>query len=354
MLIRVKYFICYMLISISLGNRATTIKVFHIFESFGTETQELKNSIVLNFDLNGLLIDSTIYSHTLPLNKKYVYVSGPNEGLQLRRSYGQEMVLSYKFLYDNQGNRISTTLYGTGDSLYWKQYQKFDGNNKIIKRIRYNPLQAINPNMIHGDDDSKNMLWGENYDYDSTGTILEHKEFYNDYVLVITSFKLGPLDGPKKQSEYFDPSVIFQTIFFHNELGQLIEERSVGRLGQSLESKIYEYDILGRRVSTTIYNEEGVVEKTYNTVFNDDNFKTYDYYSDSNVKLNLIREVLLDNQGRRYVEAILDGQDRVLEKNVYFYDNKGRVIEVKQYDMLRRGRQGKNEIPIRVNTYEYD
>ena len=354
MLIRVKYFICYMLISISLGNRATTIKVFHIFESFGTETQELKNSIVLNFDLNGLLIDSTIYSHTLPLNKKYVYVSGPNEGLQLRRSYGQEMVLSYKFLYDNQGNRISTTLYGTGDSLYWKQYQKFDGNNKIIKRIRYNPLQAINPNMIHGDDDSKNMLWGENYDYDSTGTILEHKEFYNDYVLVITSFKLGPLDGPKKQSEYFDPSVIFQTIFFHNELGQLIEERSVGRLGQSLESKIHEYDILGRRVSTTIYNEEGVVEKTYNTVFNDDNFKTYDYYSDSNVKLNLIREVLLDNQGRRYVEAILDGQDRVLEKNVYFYDNKGRVIEVKQYDMLRRGRQGKNEIPIRVNTYEYD
>ena len=28
--------------------------------------------------------------------------------------------------------------------------------------------------------------------------------------------------------------------------------------------------------------------------------------------------------------------------------------EIKQYDMLRRGRKGKNEIPIRVSTYEYD
>ena len=354
MLIKAKFFICSLFISILLGNRVTTIKVFHIFESFGTETQELKNSIVLNFDLNGLIVDSTIYSHTLPLSKRYVYVSGPNEGLQLRRSYDQEMILSYRFEYDSQGNRISTALYGAGDSLYWRQYQKYDGNNKIIKRIRYNPFQAINPDMMHGGGDSKNMLWGESYNYDSTGTMLEHKELYNNYVLVITSFKLGLLEGPKKQGEYFDPSVMFQTIFFHNELGQLTEERSVGRFGQSLGSKTYEYDILGRRVSTVVYNEKGTVEKIYNTVFDDENFKTFDYYSDSNIKLNSIREVLLDNQGRTYVEAVLDGQDKVLEKNVFFYDNEGRIKEVKNYDMLRRGRQGKNEIPIRVNTYEYD
>jgi len=132
------------------------------------------------------------------------------------------------------------------------------------------------------------------------------------------------------RSQYFDPSVIFQTIFFHNDRGELVEERSVGRLGQSLGSKIHKYDILGRRVSTTLYNEEGTVEKIYNTVYDDENFKTYDYYSDSNVKLNSIREVLLDNQGRKYVETILDGQDRVLEKNVYLYDNQERIKEIIQ------------------------
>ena len=62
----------------------------------------------------------------------------------------------------------------------------------------------------------------------------------------------------------------------------------------------------------------------------------------------------MDNQGRKYVETILDGQDRVLEKNVYLYDNQERIKEIKGYDMLRRGREGKDEIPIRVNTYEYD
>jgi len=354
MLIKAKHLLYIPLISIMLGNRSTTIKVFHVFESFGTETQELKNSIVMHFDSKGYMIDSTIYSHTLPLSEKYVYVSGPEEGLKLRRSYDREMILSYQFEYNDSGNKISTTLYGTGDSLYWRQYQKYDGDNKIIKRIRYNPTKAINPDMMHGNDNSKGMLWGESYDYDSTGTILERKDLYNNYVLVITSFELNPLEAPKKQGEYFDPSVIFQTIFFHNDFGQLTQEQTVGRLGQTLGSKTYKYDILGRRVATTIYNEEGTIQKIYNTVFDDDNFKTYDYYSDSDVKLSSIKEVLLDNQGRKYVEAILDGQDRVLEKNVYFYDKKGRVQEIKQYDMLRRGREGINEIPIRVNTYEYD
>ena len=352
--IQIKYFICCLILSFLSGERSTTIKVFHIFESFGTETQELKNSIIVNFNSKGFIIDSTIYNHTLPLSEKYVYVSGPNEGLKLRRNYEQEMVLSYRFEHDNQGNRISTSLFGSGDSLYWREYQKFDSNNRMIKRIRYNPVQAINPDMVHGHSGSENMLWGEDYNYDSTGTMLEHKEIYNNYILVVTNFKLESEGAPKRESQYFDPSVIFQTIFFHNTQGKVIEERSVGRLGQSLGSISYKYDILGRCIATTSYNEIGKVDERFNTVYDDENFKTYDYYSDSNVKLNSIREILLDNQGRKYIEAILDGQDRVLEKNVYLYDAKGKLKEVKNYDMLRRGREGKSEIPIRVNTYEYD
>jgi len=351
---KVKVFFCNLMIATLMGNKSTTIKLFHVFESFGTQTQELKNSVIINFDSNGFIVDSTIYSHTLPLSEKYVYVSGPNEGLKLRRNYDKEMILSYRFENDKKGNRISTELFGTGDSLYWRQYQKFDSNGKIIKRIRYNPIEAINPEMVFGEEHSESMIWGENYSYDSTGNVLEHREVYDNYILVVTNFKINQKETPKEISQYFDPSVIFQTIFFHNDLGELVEEKSVGRLGQSLGSKIYKYDILGRRVSTTSYNEEGTVEKVYNTFYDDENFKTYDYYSDSNVKLNSIREVLLDNQGRKYVETILDGQDRVLEKNVYLYDNKERIKEIKSYDMLRRGREGKDEIPIRVSTYEYD
>ena len=348
------FYIFLVLVSILCGSRSVTIKVFHVFESFGTETQELKNSIVISLDSNGRMTDSTIYSHTLPLSKKYIYVSGPNEGLKLKRSYDKEIVMSYRFEYDKLGNRISTTLSGANDSIYWKEYKKYDDAGNIIKRIRYNPLQAINTDMMTKKSDSGKMIWGESYSYDSTGTVLERKELYNNYVLVISTYDLDSYKKPIKRGEYFDPSVIFQTIYFHNEFNQLTHEVSVGRLGQAFGSKTYDYDILGRRIGTTSYNEYGTIEEKLNTVFDDDNFKTYDYRSDSLLTLSALREVLLDNEGRLYIEAVLDGQEKVLEKNVYYYDDRGRISEIRQYDMIRRGRTGNREIPIRVNTYEYD
>ena len=348
------FYIFLVSVSILCGSRSITIKVFHVFESFGTEIQELKNSIVISLDSNGRMTDSTIYSHTLPLSKKYVYVSGPNEGLKLKRSYDKEIVMSYRFEYDKLGNRISTTLSGANDSIYWKEYKKYDDVGNIIKRIRYNPLQAINTDMMTKKSDSGKMIWGESYSYDSTGTVLERKELYNNYVLVISTYDLDSYKKPIKRGEYFDPSVIFQTIYFHNEFNQLTHEVSVGRLGQAFGSRTYDYDILGRRIGTTSYNEYGTIEEKLNTVFDDDNFKTYDYRSDSLLTLSALREVLLDNEGRLYIEAVLDGQEKVLEKNVYYYDDRGRISEIRQYDMIRRGRTGNREIPIRVNTYEYD
>lgn len=58
--------------------------------------------------------------------------------------------------------------------------------------------------------------------------------------------------------------------------------------------------------------------------------------------------------GRIYVEVLLDGKERVLEKNVYYYDEKDRIVKIKQYDMLRRGKHNDFEIPIMLHTYEYD
>ena len=54
------------------------------------------------------------------------------------------------------------------------------------------------------------LIWGEIYDYDSTGQILEKKEIYDNYILEITRFKIDSLNQTKKIDEYFDPSVIVQ------------------------------------------------------------------------------------------------------------------------------------------------
>ena len=72
------------------GLNTVTIKVYHVFESFGTETQELKYSTIINYNKKGLITDSTIYSHDIPLSKKYVYITGEKEGLQLQRTYDKK------------------------------------------------------------------------------------------------------------------------------------------------------------------------------------------------------------------------------------------------------------------------
>ena len=336
-----------------LWGKTTTIKVFHVYDSFGVETQEIKNSIVMNYDKRGFLIDSTVYTHTLPLSEKYVYVLGPNEGLQLKRSYDREMILSYRFEADGNGRRMSTTLFGSGDTLYWREFQKYDDSGLLLKQIRYNPNEAINPEMMVPKDNAGKMIWGESYDYDSTGTVLEHKEIYNNYILEITTYELDLLKSPKKREEYFDPSVIYRTLFFHDTDQNLSYEISVGRLGNSIGSTSFEYDILGRRTKTIFFNSNGVKEESINLVFDDDNFKHYEYLADSTLKLISKTELLLDDMGRPYIEAILDGEERLLEKNVYSYDKKGRIAQIKQYDMVRRGRNDQ-KIPIKVKTYEYD
>ena len=347
-------YFAYIWFSLLMGSHTTTIKIFHIYESFGTQTQELKNSIVMNYDKNGALIDSTIYSHTIPLSKKYVYVAGFNEGLKLQHKYDKKTILSYVFDYDNLGRKTSCTLYGSNDSLYWKEFLKYDDKGKIFKQIRYDPKEAKNPEMIGNKEESGDMIWAELYQYINGGSIFEHKELYDNYCLVISTYKVDSTKAAIKKAEYFDPSVIFQTIFFHDDDGNLIHQISVGRLGQSIGSKTFEYDSLGRKIKTTIYNESGILQEILSTVFDDDNFISYDYYSDSIVNLSSLREMRLDSRGRPYIEAILDGDEKLLEKNVYFYDEIDRIVELKNYDMIRRGRSENYEIPVKVHTYEYE
>ena len=337
----------------TLSAKNKSIKTFHVFNSFGTQTRELKNSITLKYNKHGFLTDSTIFLHSIPLSEKYIYVAGPNERLKLERKYGKEKVLDYQFENDSLGKRISTTLYGQGDSIYWKEFIKYDDRGVLIKKIRYNPLEAVNPKMIPNKKEYGKLIWGEIYDYDSSGMVLERKDIYNNYILEITTFDIDSLKNPKKRKEYFDPSVIFRTIYFHNEDKKLIQEISVGRNGESIGSKSYEYDVLGRRIKITYYNNEGIIDEIIKYIYDDNNFKTYEYYFDSSLELFSLKEILLNNQGKPYIEALLDSEERILEKNVYYYYNNGQIDRIKQYDMARQKEYDNIEIPFKVSIYEY-
>ncbi len=340
-------------ISAFLLAKSTKIKVYHIYNSFGTETQELKNSIIMNYDKNGFLIDSTIFNHTLPLSEKYVYVSGQNEGLKLERSYDKEMILSYRFKNDINGNRVKTSLYGIDDTLYWNEFQKYDDMGICIKKIRYNPENTVNPEMMSNLVDPGEIIWGESYDYDSTGTILEHKEIYDGYILEVSTYKLDSTNQPIKIGDYFDPAVIFRTIYFHDESGSLINESSSNRFGVSTGSKSFSYDELGNLTNLKVYDSNGLLIETINTVINNDGYKINEFSVDTTLKVISEKETRLDYKKRPKVIAIIDGNNRLLEKKIFSYDPLGRIEEIREYDMLRRSTADR-EIPIRVLVYEYD
>ena len=50
--------------------------------------------------------------------------------------------------------------------------------------------------------------------------------------------------------------------------------------------------------------------------------------SDSSLEIFLKKETLFNSEGNPYIEAIIDGKDRVLEKNVFFYDTLGRKVKL--------------------------
>ena len=70
-------------------------------------------------------------------------------------------------------------------------------------------------------------------------------------------------------------------------------------------------------------------------------------------KLLSIKETLLNSQGNPYIIAILDDKDRILEKDVYYYDDQGRINQIKQYDMIRQRQSDNFQIPVKVSIYEY-
>ena len=331
----------------------TSIKTFHVFSSFGTQTKELKNSIILTYDKSGFILDSTVFTHNVPLNEKYIYVTGKNEGLKLQRTYDKKKVLSYIFENDSLGKRISTTLRGSKDSIYWKEFNKYDERGILIKKLRYNPSEIKSEKSVQDNKYQEKLIWGELYNYNASNTILEKNELYDSYVLETTIFDIDSLNNIKKRGEYFDPSVIFRTIYFHNSNKKLIKEISVGENGKSIGSKSYSYDILGRKTQIKTYDSDGLLYETLNISHDDKLSKIYEYYFDSSTQLFSVKETLLNSQGSPYVIAVLDDEDRILEKNIYYYDVQGRIDQIKQYDMIRQRQYDNFQIPVKVSIYEY-
>ena len=69
-------------------------------------------------------------------------------------------------------------------------------------------------------------------------------------------------------------------------------------------------------VKITIYDNNVLMEETIQFVYDNKNSKTYKSYVDSSLEIFLKKETLFNGEGNPYIEAIIDGKDRVLEKKL--------------------------------------
>ena len=374
------------------GVRTKTVKIYSITQNFGTETRELEQSTVVRYNSGGQTLDSTLYVHNIPLNSKYVYVSGPREGVRLIRTPNQHFLMQFKYEYDLSRQLVSKALHTHPDSLKWKEFYKFDEFGRLRKKTRFDPSKAINNEKNIPIDNLDNLVenlqeammtesrdaedeaaariqeeitakikekgprqlgWGEVFSYDQTGLILEHKELYDGFVIEITTYRIDSLGVRNKEQEYFDPSLMSRTTYAYNPSRSLKEEISIGQFGQAIKSKSYEYDLYGRNIKVNTFWSDGTLMETLSRIYHDTESRITEILADSSKKLISRKEIRVDQYQRHIVEAHFDDKSHLIQKRTMTYDLKGWLIQINDYDMLRPGKDDEI-IPISVITYEYE
>jgi len=261
--------------------------------------------------------------------------------------------MQFKYEYDLSGQLVSKALYTDKDSLKWKEFYKFDELMRIRKKIRFDPAKAINIEKSHAVKNLNHLTWGEIFSYDSTGSILEHKELYDGFVIEITTYRIDSTGSHNKEQEYFDPSLMFRTTYAYNDSGSLNEEISVERFGRAHESKNYEYDFFGRNTKVTTFQSKGILTKTLNRIYHDKKSRITEIHADSSKKLISRTEKYLNQYQQPIIEEYYDNKNRLTQRRNMSYDAKGWLVQIHNYDMLRPGKDDEI-IPISVITYEYE
>ena len=103
-----------------------------------------------------------------------------------------------------------------------------------------------------------------------------------------------------------------------------------------------------------IYDKSGLLNHTISTLYDDNNLKQFYYYSDSSITNLPIKEIVLNELHNKYIVIESEENEKILEKEVYYYDKKNRISSIKLYDMVRKEKNNNGEIPIMLHIYEYD
>lgn len=324
------------------------IKHYHVAVSDEEQVNELTGMAHVFYSKSGAILDSTNYSFIVPLSEKYAYINGKQEGLQLLRKMDKEVINRYVYNYNLNGALDHLTCYIKDDKIQWKEFYKYSPDGLLIKSIRFNPDKAkpkSKPSL------SKKSTWGEVFVYDTTGSIMTHEEYYDEYLIEKHTYRLDKKNNSSHLHEYYDPSFIQKTEYKYNELGKVHHKLVVENRGVSVKSITYDYDGFGRLNKTISFNEDGLVQDSTIWSYKKEQTISVQYNDMGYIHRRHMREYSSDQKLLHKIDY--DGVGNVLFKQAFSYSKEGLLNMVRSFDPHHPNRTN-DIIPLNVSIFEYD
>lgn len=210
--------------------------------------------------------------------------------------------------YDEIGNMIEKTRGIKGEKFNSKQINEYDSNGYRIKSIEFNSNGSIDKILI-----MKNDSYGKDIEILTYNNkkILERRQttVYDDQGRMIEAIDdFDPLvHETKKKHHRKHISILIKTTFKYDEQGYLIENCLYETRNKILERDLYRNDDKGNRIELLVYDSVGQLQYT----------QKYDY--------------IYDNKGKIIEEKQFIPNNPYHNKFSYKYDDLGNEIENIEY-----------------------
>lgn len=350
---------CCILIFVSMGTifaqqpiQQKIIKHYHVVVSDNNQVKELTGLAQIHYLSDGSILDSTNYSYVTPLSEKYAYVGGSEEGLQLLRKMDKEIIDRYLYEYNLDGVLENIICTGKTNQILWKEFYKYSPNGVLLKTIRFNPDKAEpQQSMVRLKKQNQISSWTEAFVYDTTGTMMEHQEFYDEFLIERTTYRLSESGKQTLLQEYYDPSLIQKSIYKFNELGKIKHQLIVENQGISVKSITFSYDGFGRQNKTITFNEDGLVQDSIKWVYKQNQAISTHYNEMGYIHRQFIYD--FDSHIKLLKERQYDGAGNLLFKQIYSYSENDRLFMIRKFNPNHPNRTN-DKIPLNVSIFEYD
>ncbi|MBK7911164.1 MAG: hypothetical protein KBB38_00660 [Bacteroidia bacterium] len=262
---------------------------------------------------------------------------------------------------DAKGNIVEESKFDSSGELEERNTYRFGPHGKLEEHVLFYAVDDVTERRVLQRDEKGLLLEEVRYYGDDTGERLVYT--YGDKDLLVSlkrydeegdfdyeeSFSYDANDSLTMRERKRGGGVVVSRMRFSPEgEGTKLEEEEFDEAGKPVSTTVSVYNKDGKEVSSVQRNVQGKLISSVSSVYDEHGNilerKHQDFYSK-------ITRFTYDEQHRLLTQELFDGSGLLLRKNVYEYDNDGRLLTEQNYEIdTSRGGRDKHY----GSRYEYE